>query len=63
MKYLMNDINIYIINDTIYFCVEKKSILHNSKVIPPYNKKQVNLFEYVKQDDYNIYLQNFLRHV
>ena len=36
MEYFLNDINVYIINDAIYFCIEDNSILDNGKKVPIY---------------------------
>ena len=55
MNYLMSDIDVYIIKDAIYFCIDKKSILDNGKNIPIYNSKSVDIVEYVKQGNEDVY--------
>ena len=55
MEYLMGDIDVYFIKDAIYFCIDDKSILDNGKNIPIYQSKSVDIIEYIKQENEDVY--------
>lgn len=55
MNYLMDDIDVYIIKDAIYFCIDKKSILDNGKNIQINKSQRVDIIEYVKQENEDVY--------
>lgn len=55
MEYYLNDINVYIIKDAIYFCIGDKSILDDSKTIPLFEKTRADIFDYVKLEGVGVY--------
>ena len=55
MEYFLNDINVYIINDAIDFCIEDNSILDNGKKVPIYGKSHADIFEYIIKDGKGVY--------
>ena len=55
MEYTMRDINIYVVNDAVFFGIENKSILDQEKQIPFEDKQRAFISDFVNDNGENTY--------